>query len=456
MIGLNLHGTNSFIRNFLQLVTGYNAAVYIWVAEIIVMFMIASVLVLNLLDSRFDKKKTNIIIVLYLCVMAIVNIVLILMFVGRFEIFAQLTLWSFAFLLTIAAIYISKWSIAKTLFGSLVGISIIAILMETSMIVMFLFEDKVLMGTAMLIAFSIQAAFLARFLNKVFKPYFIYTFREFPSNCGWYCLIPIAQIVIHCLYFLYNTTISFSADVRLCINMAMVHLIMALSYRLLFFHINSAREKERERMNVRIYEAQVEALSAQINAARETVNSLKIMRHDIKHHIGTMSAFFDNGEIDKAKEYMGYVGRSVDALQREKFCENSIINACLEYYIGKARDEDINISYMATVPNDATKNDMEFSTVIANALENAINACKKINRKNRKINLKCNVSGDKILFEVKNTYRGRVEFTEESLPITQSGVGITSIMSYAKANNANVQFLAEEDMFVFRIVANML
>lgn len=440
------------LQSFFGLAGNYDAIGYLTIAAIIVMFMISSVIVLTLLDSRFSAGKTRVVICCYLVIMVVVNVLSIFVFYKNIEIFSQLTIVSFALLLIGGCIYISKWSIDKTLFGALVGISIIAIIMETSMLFRYLFVDRIAMLVAMSVSFVIQAVLLIWFLQKMFKPQFIYTFRELPAGWGLYSFVPIAQIVIHCVYFLYEVAKMQKFDLRLFAVMAMVNLLMLLFYRMLFYNLNKSRDSEREKMNVKIYESQVDMLSGQINASRNAENALKIMRHDLKHYIGTLKEFFDSGNIEKAKEYIGYVNGNVDMLSREIYCDNAIINACVGFYIGKARDADVDVKYDLRIANNTKVNDMEFSTAVANAVENAINACAKLNKEKRKIKFTIKTEEDKVLVEVRNSFCGIVEFDENQIPVSKDGVGVTSILSYAKANHANVQFTVDNSQFVFRMV----
>ncbi|MFI3129172.1 MAG: GHKL domain-containing protein, partial [Bacillota bacterium] len=123
------------------------------------------------------------------------------------------------------------------------------------------------------------------------------------------------------------------------------------------------------------------------------------------------------------------------------------------FYLGKARDADIDIKYNLRIPNNATANDVEFSTVIANVVENAINACLKLEKQNRKIKIEIKTEESKILVEIRNSFCGAVEFDENQIPLSKEGVGVTSVLSYAKANLANVQFSVDGGMFIFRMVA---
>ena len=59
----------------------------------------------------------------------------------------------------------------------------------------------------------------------------------------------------------------------------------------------------------------------------------------------------------------------------------------------------------------------EFSVVIANALENAINACRSLPKEQRRIVCKC-ICRPKLMLEISNPYRDDIVFSEEGLPLS--------------------------------------
>lgn len=437
------------INGVVDKITSYQWDIYLAMIQILITFMMSSFLVLSLIDSKYNEQITKRLIGGYMLLMCLVNACGILLNIGRFEVFCQFTIITFAILLVIMSLVISRLSIAKTLFGALVCISFIAMMMEFAMFFIELFDHNVWKSTAYFIVYTIEMFFMVRFVKKVFKPYFIYTFREFPKYLGWYLFIPLAHIFVHCLYFLETV----SKTWRVYLNMSLINLIVILAYSLMFYSINFMRKEEREATSLKIYKTQVEMLASQINTSREMDNELKIIRHDMKHYVGTMKSFFDNGEIEKAKEYIGYINSNVVAIEKEQYCKNVIVNACVGYYIKNAKESKIKLTHRLNIDDNATKNDIEFSTVIANAMENAINACNAIKtNKERSIDISINTKEDKLVVKIANTYNGMVKFDENHLPITSGGIGVSSIMSYVNQNEANVQFSIRDGKFVFIMV----
>lgn len=102
-----------------------------------------------------------------------------------------------------------------------------------------------------------------------------------------------------------------------------------------------------------------------------------------------------------------------------------------------------------TLPVDSA----ELSICFANALENAIQACEALPQNEREIIVKC-IYKPKFMFEIANTYKGRVSFGRDGLPqssVPNHGIGTRSIMAFCQKHNAFWDFTAEGGWFKITI-----
>jgi len=61
-----------------------------------------------------------------------------------------------------------------------------------------------------------------------------------------------------------------------------------------------------------------------------------------------------------------------------RFCENETVNLILSSYAGKAKQSDITFSIDARLPDTLLLSDTELCSILSNALDNALRACKQI------------------------------------------------------------------------------
>ena len=92
----------------------------------------------------------------------------------------------------------------------------------------------------------------------------------------------------------------------------------------------------------------------------------------------------------------------------------------------------------------------ELATVLANAIENAINACKKVDKgEDRFIDIKV-LSEPSFMIKVSNSFSGKVEFDENDVPVNREedhGFGTRSIIAFCDKNKTFYQFLTKGNVF---------
>ena len=101
-----------------------------------------------------------------------------------------------------------------------------------------------------------------------------------------------------------------------------------------------------------------------------------------------------------------------------------------------------------------TADEILFSTILANALDNALNAQEDLPSDRRNIRLMLKSSGGKILLSVKNNFRDPPVF-RDGIPVTARpghGSGVQSILYITEKLGGNCRFSLEEDMFLLQVV----
>ena len=94
-------------------------------------------------------------------------------------------------------------------------------------------------------------------------------------------------------------------------------------------------------------------------------------------------------------------------------------------------------------------NESELATALANAIENAVNACEKLPKEERHIEIKV-LSKPKFIIMVRNSFDGQVEFDRDGIPINRNeehGIGTQSIAAFCEKLGGYYQFTAKDKVF---------
>ena len=132
-----------------------------------------------------------------------------------------------------------------------------------------------------------------------------------------------------------------------------------------------------------------------------------------------------------------------------RYSKSPIIDAVLSVYIRKAEQSGIDVKMGFAFPDTFEASETELATALANAIENAINACVKLPPKDRHIEIKV-LSKPKFMIMVRNSFAGQVEFDENGIPESREdghGFGTRSIAAFCEKIGGHYQFKAEGTVF---------
>ncbi|ASW43739.1 sensor histidine kinase [Clostridium isatidis] len=200
---------------------------------------------------------------------------------------------------------------------------------------------------------------------------------------------------------------------------------------------------------------QYEHTASQIDAIRHSEYEMQILRHDLRHMLTNLATLMDNYDLEKSREYLNKMLDKVSSIRVHRYCENELINAVLSFYNHKCSETgNISLHIDVKIPKDLSCNDMEFSFILSNGLENAYNAASKNDSKST-ISVKILVDEmNHLLLTIKNPFKEKPSFVN-NLPTTSApghGIGSQSIKYLTEKMGGRCQFTAENNLFVLRVI----
>ena len=193
----------------------------------------------------------------------------------------------------------------------------------------------------------------------------------------------------------------------------------------------------------------------QIKQQERKDNELRILHHDLRHVLTTTSSLIQDNENEKALEFLNQYISLINKNRSRRYCQDSLINAALDYYYNICHDNDIKFNCKVNNIEDALKiPSHEVAVVISNCLENAINASLRLEN-NRLINFTFLNNNGRLVLKVENNYNGIIELDEENKPTNHEenhGIGTASIQYFAKRNDLIIDYEIVDDIFKITIL----
>lgn len=286
------------------------------------------------------------------------------------------------------------------------------------------------------------------FVIKVFRNPYFKMLQTLEQGWGILCLVPFVLINIVSLLQYFPAPIHERPE-----NIPIVIAAFILSFVLYAIFYNNfksisqlfqfKRDKELLAVQTDMYQKQYETMT-------QNIQTMKIYRHDIRHHLSTINAFLNVGNISEAKKYIFKLDQTLEDTAVEQYCENYVVNVVLSTYIHKAKHDEIAVDCEAEIPDNIPIDSIELGLVFANALDNAINACKQIESvSDRRISIVCKQHCEQIYIRITNPFAGEVKFNGE-YPVSESaehGAGTRSIAAIALKYSGIFSFTAQDGVF---------
>ena len=171
---------------------------------------------------------------------------------------------------------------------------------------------------------------------------------------------------------------------------------------------------------------------------------IKKQRHDIRHHLRAIYELIQNDDKRSALEYITTVTDSIPTYSQENYCDNTIVNSVIAFYEQTAKNNHIRIKINVQVPySNKHISDSSLCVIFGNLLENAVEACERMNGNNRYISLISRVNGDMLFITMENSYEGNIQRSGDKFYSSKHksfGIGITSVKSLAERHNGSAEF----------------
>ena len=231
----------------------------------------------------------------------------------------------------------------------------------------------------------------------------------------------------------------------------------AICLAYLFFLLIYFREyemKSKAEQYNELIRMQLNSFQAEMANTRKSEKKMSILRHDTRHHMAVLRTLIQQGDCEKALEYLNEVSQTYDDTIIRAYCRNEMVNSVLSTYNTRFEEQKIPWEAQVTIGEKLPCSEMMFCAILSNVLENALHAVQELPQKKRLIQLSLFEKSGHLLLMAKNTVRNAPVFND-GVPVTERsghGLGARSIVYYVEKLNGQYQFFMENGDFVVRII----
>lgn len=191
-------------------------------------------------------------------------------------------------------------------------------------------------------------------------------------------------------------------------------------------------------------------------------SGIKSVIHDTNNHLSCLRRLAEANNIEDIKAYLDNIGQTVGSLDFKIKTGNSIADAVINEKYNIAKHEGIKFICDFMIPKESLLEPVDLCIILSNALDNAIEACRKINDNNipKVISIKSFIRSKYLIIEITNSSIKKLKYVENNIITTKQdklnhGIGIINIKTTVSKYNGTVDILEERDKFIINIMVRI-
>ena len=213
-----------------------------------------------------------------------------------------------------------------------------------------------------------------------------------------------------------------------------------------------------------ILKNQIRQIQEQLKDVEGVYTEIKGLKHDMKSHLSNIVLLIKaTTDENRPPELDEYVSKFEATLNKFEFvCQtgNSVSDIIIQQKYQEAVSMGVEFTADFIYPKSLSLDVYDLAVILNNSLENAIEACRSIEKSGRYIRLYAFTRGEIFFIEIENSFVGTIELNKHTgLPLTNKfdkklhGIGLANIKRCANKYLGDIDFqiLQNEKINVFRL-----
>lgn len=197
------------------------------------------------------------------------------------------------------------------------------------------------------------------------------------------------------------------------------------------------------------------------------MEQLRVFRHDIRNHLGTLNQLLDRNDYTAACSYIQEINENVEHTYQIVSSGNLPIDCIVTTKMNEAIKNAIDFKYTLHIPQGVPCSDYELCSLLGNLLDNSLEACKKLLPGNPQI--ECNISPYKnmMMINVTNNYDGNTYLSPNGDYLSSKkndsvydsichGIGLRRVREIVEKYHGFVEINPQNDIFQITIFLPLL
>ena len=227
----------------------------------------------------------------------------------------------------------------------------------------------------------------------------------------------------------------------------------AVVYILGFYYMVSLLEKESQMQKLRLLHEQTQNQMELYQSMKKRYEQQRRFSHDYKNQLNCIQGMIESGQTKEALEYIsGLTGN----FRQNEMCVNTnhaVVNIMLNQKYQEACDKGIVMTMVSGNLSELTISEEDIVTLLGNLLDNAIEACEKLDE-NKMVQFKMILEEEQLVLSIRNPVKDAVRIKDNRIVTSKQdksrhGIGLLNVDSVIRKNNGTSVLKCENGWFTF-------
>ncbi|MBD5547105.1 MAG: GHKL domain-containing protein [Lachnospiraceae bacterium] len=167
---------------------------------------------------------------------------------------------------------------------------------------------------------------------------------------------------------------------------------------------------QREKKKYFVEEQQIHAMQERIHEVEQFYTGIRQIKHEMRNHLTNIKGLAEGGRYEEMEQYIAQMDAGLSAFELTVKTGNAVTDVIVNDKKKAADKLGVKFQLEFNYPLSEKYNAYDVGIILNNLLTNALEACEKMEGKERYITLSGRQKRKFFLIEVKNSFEGEIEF----------------------------------------------
>ncbi len=225
------------------------------------------------------------------------------------------------------------------------------------------------------------------------------------------------------------------------------------AYLTIVFQQGMAAMREEQATHYAEYQ-QTQTIRARIHEAEQFYSRVRRLKHEMRGHLTNIKGLARSGEYATLEAYIARMDESISDFELTLQTGNPVTDVIVNDIRRRSLALGVRFQVDFHYPEAGAYDAFDMGIILQNLLQNALEACEKVNEGARFIALTGKRKGRFFLVEVKNSFAGEVVFGRDGLPVTTKkadapmhGIGLSNVRREAEKYMGELELKTNQQEF---------